>query len=46
MYKNGKMRHVETVPGMGGGGSKGEWCQEWIQLWYIIRTFINVTMYP
>jgi hypothetical protein len=25
MYVNGKMRPVETVPGMGGGGDKGEW---------------------
>jgi hypothetical protein len=25
MYENGKMRRVETVPGMGGGGNKGEW---------------------
>jgi hypothetical protein len=22
MYRNGKMRHVETLPGMGGGGIK------------------------
>jgi hypothetical protein len=26
MYENGKMRHVETILGMGyGGGEKGEW---------------------
>jgi hypothetical protein len=24
MYKNGKIRRVETVPGMGEGGAKGE----------------------
>jgi hypothetical protein len=23
MYENGKMRHVETIPGMGCGGVKG-----------------------
>jgi hypothetical protein len=25
MYINGKMISVETIPGMGGGGNKGEW---------------------
>jgi hypothetical protein len=24
MYENGKMRHVETIPGMGEIGDKGE----------------------
>jgi hypothetical protein len=24
MYENGKMRSVETIPGMGGGEDKGE----------------------
>jgi hypothetical protein len=24
MYENGKMRHVQTIPGMGGRGDKGE----------------------
>jgi hypothetical protein len=24
-YVNGKMRPVETIPGMGGGEDKGEW---------------------
>jgi hypothetical protein len=24
---------------------KGEWWREWIQLWYIIRIFVNVTVY-
>jgi hypothetical protein len=28
-----------------GGGDK-EWRRGWIQLWYIVRTLINVTMYP
>jgi hypothetical protein len=42
------MRHVETIPGMGGAeeGVKGEWWKRWIQLWYIVRTFVNVTIYP
>jgi hypothetical protein len=40
------MRPVETVPGMRGWGDKGEWWRGWIQLWYILRTFVNVTMYP
>jgi hypothetical protein len=43
MYENGKMRHVETIPGMGEGGER--W-RGWIQLGYIVRTFVNVTMYP
>jgi hypothetical protein len=25
MYVNGKIRPIETVPGMGGGRDKGEW---------------------
>jgi hypothetical protein len=37
MYEKGKMRPVETIPGIGGG---------WIQLWYIVRSFVNVTVYP
>jgi hypothetical protein len=45
MYENGKMRLVETIPGMEGGGAKGEWWKGLIQLWYIVRTFVNVTMY-
>jgi hypothetical protein len=24
MYEYGKMRHVESIPGMGGRGNKGE----------------------
>jgi hypothetical protein len=44
MYENGKIRHVETTPGMGrrrikkndGGGEPS----------YGIRTFVNITMYP
>jgi hypothetical protein len=25
MYENGKMKHVETISGMGRTGDKGEW---------------------
>jgi hypothetical protein len=25
MYENGKMRPIETIPGIGGGKDKGEW---------------------
>jgi hypothetical protein len=39
------MRHVETISGMEEGG-KGQWWGVWIQLWYIVRNFVNVTMYP
>jgi hypothetical protein len=28
-----------------GRRDKGEWWREWIQLWYILRNFVNVTMY-
>jgi hypothetical protein len=45
VYENGKMRSVETIPGIGGRGNKGEWQRGWMQLWYILRTFVNVTMY-
>jgi hypothetical protein len=39
----------EATPGIGGGKNKGEWWRGWIQLeyiWYILRTFVNGTMYP
>jgi hypothetical protein len=44
MYENGKMRPVETVPGMGEVGIKengggGEFN-------YDLRTLVNVTKYP
>jgi hypothetical protein len=44
MYSCMKMEKwdVETIPGMGGGG---EGWKVWIQQWYIVRTFVNVTMY-
>jgi hypothetical protein len=44
MYENGKIRHVETIPGIGEGGNKGEWY--WIQLGYSVRTFVNFTVFP
>jgi hypothetical protein len=41
-YENGKMRPVETIPGMGGGGRQendlgGEFSYD-----YTVRTFVNV----
>jgi hypothetical protein len=45
MYENGKMKHVETIPGMGVVVDKGEWWMGWIQWLYIVGTFVNVTMY-
>jgi hypothetical protein len=45
VYENGKMRSVESIPGMG-EGDKGEWWRGWIQVWYIGRILVNVTMYP
>jgi hypothetical protein len=30
----------------GGQKDKREWCRGWIQLWYIVRTFVNSTTYP
>jgi hypothetical protein len=43
------MRPVETVSGMGKGEIKendagGGWIQVWY-IWYIVRTFVNTTMY-
>jgi hypothetical protein len=38
------MRPFETVSGMG-ERDKGEWWRGWIQLWCIVRTFVNVTIY-
>jgi hypothetical protein len=45
MYEDGKMRHIETIPGMGEGRIKendggGEFKYD-----NIVRTFVNVTMY-
>jgi hypothetical protein len=46
MYEDGKMRHVETISGMEEGRIKendggGEFKYD-----SIVRTFVNVTMYP
>jgi hypothetical protein len=51
IYVNGKIRPVENISGvgMGEGEDKGEWWKRWIQpwyIWYIVRTSVNVTMYP
>jgi hypothetical protein len=39
------MRPDKTVPGMGRGKIKENEGGE-IQLWYSVRTFVNVTIYP
>jgi hypothetical protein len=47
MNVNAKIIPFETIPGMGGRVDKGEW-RRWTQIWYIwyiVRTFINATMY-
>jgi hypothetical protein len=36
---------VECVPGLGVGYKWERW-RGWIQLWYIVRNFVNVTIYP
>jgi hypothetical protein len=46
MYENGKIRPVETIPGMRGGKIKENHGVGWIKVWYIIRPFVNITMYP
>jgi hypothetical protein len=45
VYENGKMKHVETIPGMVRGEDKGEWWVGWIQPWYFVSTFVNITMH-
>jgi hypothetical protein len=46
MYINGKMRPVETIPGMGGGGVKENETKGVNSiLIYCVRTFENVTLY-
>jgi hypothetical protein len=45
MYENGKMRPVETIPGIEGDEGEEEWWRGWIQLWHIVRTLENVVMY-
>jgi hypothetical protein len=44
MYVNGKMRPVETIPGVGGGGIKKN--HGGGEPNYNIRTAINITMHP
>jgi hypothetical protein len=39
------MRPAETTPQMGVEEDKGDLWKEWIQVWCIIRTFVNVTIY-
>jgi hypothetical protein len=34
MYVNGKMKSVETIPGIE-GGNKGEWLRAWTQIYLI-----------
>jgi hypothetical protein len=46
MYVNGKMRLAETVPGMEGGELKENVGGGEVNYDKILRTFINVTMYP
>jgi hypothetical protein len=36
------MRPVETIP----GGGQRRMMEGWIQLWYSVRNFVNITMYP
>jgi hypothetical protein len=43
MYVNEKMRPVETIPGMEGGGTKEN--DGRVEFNYC-KTFVNVTMYP
>jgi hypothetical protein len=45
MYMEIWVRPADTIPGMGEEGIK-EKDGGWIQLWYITRTFVNVTMFP
>jgi hypothetical protein len=49
MYVNGKMIPVETITGIGGGRKKendgrGDFKYDIFE--YIVRTFVNATMYP
>jgi hypothetical protein len=44
MHENGKMRSVETIPGMEGERIKKN--DRGVEFNYNVRTFVNVTMYP
>jgi hypothetical protein len=43
MYKNRKIRYVETILRMG-RMDKGEWWRGQISLRYIVRTFVTILM--
>jgi hypothetical protein len=45
MNLNWFISSIWNYPRNGGEGVEGEW-RGWIQLWHIVRTFVNVTMYP
>jgi hypothetical protein len=45
MFENGKLRPVETIPGMGGGKIKENDGGGEFNLIYC-KTIVNVTMYP
>jgi hypothetical protein len=48
MYVNAKMIPVETILGKGARikeRGRGGWIQVWY-IWYIVRIFVNATMYP
>jgi hypothetical protein len=45
MNENGKNETCWNSSGMGVREDKGKWWRGWIKLWYIIGTFVNVTMY-
>jgi hypothetical protein len=45
MYENGKWDLLKVFQEWG-REDKGEWWKGWTQLWYIVRTFANATIYP
>jgi hypothetical protein len=46
MYTCMKMEKWDLLKLFQEWGWDREWWRRWIQLWYIKRTWINVTMYP